>query len=51
MIYKNWPINVCTRSCSWVENDVYKFFVAKASLFYHHESEIEEIGFFEELPE
>jgi hypothetical protein len=50
MIYKNWHIDVCTRSCSWVENDVYDFFVAKTSLLDHYESEIEEIGFSEELP-
>jgi hypothetical protein len=40
---------VRTRSHSWVEN-VYEFFKAKASLLDHHESEIEEISFFEELP-
>jgi hypothetical protein len=38
------------RTCSWVIDDVQKFFVVKAYFLDDHESEIEKNGLFEKLP-
>jgi hypothetical protein len=50
MFYTNWPNDVHIGKHSWTKNDV-QFFVVKTNLLDDHDSQIGELGLYEEFLE